>query len=88
MTPDEMINSIWTEWERCLNELKTVVLTVRDRILAKAKSSACASNRLPRIDATCCAMISLQVIMKLYLESFQVITCSFLMKRYKSLELG
>ena len=56
-----MTESIWLEWKKTTDELKQVVLGVRERILTKSKSSPTAANRINRIDTTVCVMLSLQV---------------------------
>ncbi len=59
-----MIDSIWSEWKRTTDEFKEAALSVRQRILTKTKNSPTAVQRLARIDATVCVMLSLQVIRK------------------------
>lgn len=58
---EEMIDCIWLEWEETTNEFKQAALSVRERILTKTKNSPTAANRINRIDATVCVMLSLQV---------------------------
>ena len=57
-----MIESIWSEWKKTTDEFKETALSVRQRILTKTKNSPTAVQRLARIDATVCVMLSLQVI--------------------------